>query len=52
MNKFRVKVNYTRFDFEDSEEALKFAVSAMNHSTDKDVTVEIEIFNEEEENEV
>ena len=47
MNKFRVKVNYTRFNFEDSEEAVKFAVTALNHATE-DVTVEIEILNEED----
>lgn len=48
MNLFRVKVNYTRFNFGDSEEALKFAVTAMNHATE-DVTVEIEILNEDNE---
>lgn len=48
MNKFRVKVNYTRFNFGDSEEAVKFAVTALNHATE-DVTVEIEILNEEDE---
>jgi hypothetical protein len=48
MNKFRVKVNYTKFNFKDSEEAVNFAVTALNHATE-DVTVEIEILNKEDE---
>ena len=47
MNKFRVKVNYTRFEFTDASEAMEFALKAKNNASEDDIDVEIEILKEE-----
>ena len=48
MNKFSVKVNYTRFEFNDASEAIVFAMKAKNNAKEEDIDVEIEILKEEE----
>lgn len=47
MNKFIVKVNYTRFVFNDASEAIVFALKAKNNAREDDLDVEIEILKEE-----
>jgi hypothetical protein len=47
MNKFSVKVNYTRFVFNDANEAMEFALKAKNNAREEDIDVEIEILKEE-----
>ena len=50
--KYRVRIGYTDFIFEDGKEALAFAETAVKHikDDDKDVTVTI-YYEEDEENE-
>lgn len=46
--RFRVKIDYKYFDFDDAEEAMIFAQTAKRHSSIEDgVTVEIEVLDEE-----
>jgi hypothetical protein len=47
MNKFIVKVNYTKFVFNDANEAIEFALKAKNNAREEDIDVEIEILKEE-----
>jgi hypothetical protein len=47
MNKFIVKVNYTKFVFNDANEAIEFALKAKNNAREEDIDVEITILKEE-----
>lgn len=51
--KYKVRIGYTDFIFEDGEEAINFAETAVKHlmDDDKDVTVTIYYEEEDEENE-
>ena len=46
--KYRVSINYYRFLFSDRMEAIDFADMAKAHANDKDISVNIELVNEEE----
>ena len=47
MNKFSVNANYTRYVFNDANEAIEFAIKAKNNASKEDIDVEIEILKEE-----
>ena len=47
MNKFSVNSNYTRYVFNDANEAIEFAIKAKNNASKEDIDVEIEILKEE-----
>lgn len=51
--KYKVRIGYTEFIFDDGKEAITFAETAVKHlkNDDKDVTVTIYYEEEDEENE-